>query len=41
VLQEEALESVYYRSYAGHFTARPGDLEELIRLAGKLRNPHA
>ncbi len=41
VLQEEALESVYYRSYEEHFTAHPEDLEELIRLAGSLRNPHA
>jgi hypothetical protein len=41
VPQEEALESVYYRSYADHFAARPGDLEELIRTAGRLRNPHA
>jgi hypothetical protein len=40
VLQEQTQESVYYRSYADHFAARPGDLEELIRLAGKLRNPH-
>jgi hypothetical protein len=41
VPQEEALESVYYRSYADYFAAHPGDLEELIRLAGNLRNPHA
>jgi hypothetical protein len=41
VPQEEALESVYYRSYADHFAAHTRDLEELIRLAGKLRNPHA
>src|SRR5438270_737597 len=41
VPQEEALEAVYYRSYAEHFAAHPGDLEELIRLARVLRNPHA
>ncbi len=41
VPREKALESVYYRSYVDHFAAHPGDLEELIRLAGKLRNPHA
>lgn len=41
VTQEEALESVYYRSYEEHFAAHPGDLEELIRLARELRNPHA
>ena len=39
--QEEALETVYYRSYADHFAAHPTDLEELIGLAGRLRNPHA
>jgi hypothetical protein len=41
VPQEEALETIYYRSYADHFAAHPGDLEELIGLAGKLHNPHA
>ena len=41
VLQEQALESVYYRSYEDHFAAHPEDLEELVRLAGGLRNPHA
>jgi hypothetical protein len=41
VLQEEALESVYYRSYEAHLDAHPEDLEELIRLAKVLRNPHA
>lgn len=41
VLQEDALESVYYQSYVDHFTAYPGDLEELIRTAKTLRNPHA
>jgi hypothetical protein len=41
VPQEEALESVYYRSYEEHFTAHPEDLEELLRLAKALRNPHA
>jgi hypothetical protein len=41
VLQEEALESVYYRSYEQHFAAHPEDLHELIRTARSLRNPHA
>jgi hypothetical protein len=41
VTQEEALESVYYRSYEEHFAAHPGDLQELVRLAAGLRNPHA
>ncbi len=41
VTQEEALESVYYRSYEAHFQAHPDDLEELLGLAKALRNPHA
>jgi hypothetical protein len=41
VLQEEAIASIYNRSYEEHFTAHPADLEELIRLAKSLRNPHA
>jgi hypothetical protein len=41
VPQEEALEMIYYKSYAEHFAAHPKDLEELIRLAKVLRNPHA
>jgi len=41
VLQEEALESIYNRSYEEHFAAHPEDLEELIRIAKSLRNPHA
>lgn len=41
VFQEDALEAVYYRSYEEHFAAHPEDLEELIRLAKSLRNPHA
>jgi hypothetical protein len=41
VLQEHALESIYNRSYEEHFAAHPDDLEELIRLARSLRNPHA
>ncbi len=31
VTQDEALESVYYRSYEKHFESHPGDLEELTR----------
>lgn len=41
VLQEAALDSIYNRSYEEHFAAHPEDLEELIRLAKSLRNPHA
>lgn len=41
VRQEEALESVYYRSYEEHFAGHPEDLAELIALAKTLRNPHA
>jgi hypothetical protein len=39
--QEEAVESVYRRSYEEHFDRHPEDLEELCRLARVLRNPHA
>jgi len=41
VLQEHALESVYYRSYEEHFAAHPEDLQQLLRTARRLRNPHA
>ena len=41
VLQEDALESIYYRSYEHHFSQHPDDLEALIHTARKLRNPHA
>src|SRR5262249_44168909 len=41
VLQEVALESVYYQSYAAHFRDHPDDLSELVSLAKVLRNPHA
>lgn len=41
ILQENALESIYNRSYEEHFAAHPEDLEELIRRAKSLRNPHA
>jgi hypothetical protein len=41
ISQEEALETIYYRSYEQHFQEHPSDLEELIRLAKLLRNPHA
>lgn len=39
--QEDALESVYYKSYDEHFEAHPEDLEELVHTAKGLRNPHA
>jgi hypothetical protein len=41
VSQDEAVRTVYQRSYEEHFAAHPEDLEELIRLARRLRNPHA
>jgi hypothetical protein len=41
VLQDHAVESIYYRSYEEHFATHPGDLDELIRVAKGLRNPHA
>src|SRR5438105_7125965 len=41
VLQEQALETIYYRSYEAHFEQHPEDLEELLGLAKVLRNPHA
>jgi hypothetical protein len=41
VTQEDALESVYYESYVSHFASHPGDLDELLRTARVLRNPHA
>lgn len=41
VRQEDALESVYYRSYERHFAEHPEDLATLIGLARVLRNPHA
>lgn len=41
ISQEDALESVYYRSYERHFREHPDDLTELIALAKALRNPHA
>lgn len=41
VLQEYALERVYYQSYCKHFENQPEDLDELISLAKVLRNPHA
>lgn len=41
VLQDDALQSVYYRSYEAHFRDHPIDLDELVALAKVLRNPHA
>jgi len=41
ITQEEALESIYYQSYAEHFRLHPTDLEELLATAKALRNPHA
>jgi hypothetical protein len=41
VLQEDARETIYYRSYEEHFSQHPADLQDLIALAKRLRNPHA
>ncbi len=41
VPQEDALETIYYKSYEQHFREHPADLQELMRLAKALRNPHA
>ena len=41
VPQTQALESIYSRSYEEHFAAHPEDLDELVRTARRLRNPHA
>ena len=41
VPQEEALDTVYYKSYQEHFKNNPDDLNELISIAKKLRNPHS
>lgn len=41
ILQEDALETIYYKSYEEHFASHPEDLEELIQLAKELRNPHS
>jgi hypothetical protein len=41
VSQEEAIETIYERSYAEHFAEHPEDLAELVRTAKVLRNPHA
>ena len=41
ITQETALEEIYYKSYEAYFNKHPKDLDELINLAKKLRNPHA
>ena len=41
VSQEDALESIYYKSYEEHFEKNPEDLQELIKTAKTLRNPHS
>jgi hypothetical protein len=41
VHQEQALDTVYYRSYEAHFETHPDDLDELVTVAKTLRNPHA
>lgn len=41
ISQEDALETIYYKSYEIHFENNPQDLKELISTAKKLENPHA
>jgi hypothetical protein len=41
VLQEDAIDLIYYKSYEQHFHDRPQDLEELLHLAKEIRNPHS
>lgn len=41
IAQENALETIYYKSYEEHFENHPNDLQELIHTAKALRNPHA
>lgn len=41
ISQQDALESIYYKSYEEHFAENPDDLDELIRTAKTLRNPHS
>jgi hypothetical protein len=41
VIQEDAIEIIYNKSYEEHFEEHPEDLKELIALAKVLRNPHA
>ncbi len=41
ITQEEALETIYYKSYEAHFLHHPKDLQHLLTLAKSLRNPHA
>lgn len=41
VPQHEALDRVYYASYAEHLDTHPDDLETLVHTAKVLRNPHA
>lgn len=41
ISQEEALETIYYKSYEAHFENYPKDLAELIAIAKVLENPHS
>jgi hypothetical protein len=41
VLQDDAIDLIYYKSYEQHFHNRPQDLEELLNLAKEIRNPHS
>lgn len=41
ISQEEALSSIYYKSYEAHLDAHPEEVAELIATAKVLHNPHA
>src|SRR6185295_5851571 len=41
VLQETALETVYYRSYEAYLDQHPDELDLLCEIARTLHNPHA
>ena len=41
LLQDDAIDSIYHRSYEEHFAQHPNDLQELLQLAKTLHNPHA
>jgi len=41
ISQEDALDSIYYKSYEIHFENYPEDLRELINTAKSLVNPHS
>lgn len=38
---EDAVDEIYQRSYDAYLSTHPDDIEELLKLARRLRNPHA